>query len=131
MEDAGFTQILLLGLLMVVGFIAGAVGERLSIPRVAIYVVVGALFSGDLLGRFLPAELGPWSDTLTDLALELIAFIVGAELELRWFKTGAFADHASLILNTVLGSTIVFELISPYLAKQALARAGETGKREE
>lgn len=109
MEDAAFTQILLLGLLMTIGFVAGALGERVGMPRVALYVVVGALFSADLLGRFIPAQLGAWSGTLTDITLEVIAFMVGAELELKWFRTGG-KTIATGAVGQSLGTVVVITL---------------------
>ncbi len=109
MEDPAFGQLLILGLLMTIGFVAGVLSERVSVPRVAIYVVVGALFSPDLLGRVLPTQLGAWSDTLTDISLEIIAFIVGAELELRWFRTGGKTIAAG-VLGQSLGTVLVIVL---------------------
>lgn len=79
--------LILLGLLMAIGFIAGAIGEKLGAPRVALYVLVGALFSNEFLGRFFDVVGGRWDALLTDIALSAIAFLLGAEFHLKWLKT--------------------------------------------
>lgn len=76
-----------LGVLMTVAFAAGDLAERFELPRVAAYVAVGALFSVELLGRFVNLDPGEWSSELTNIALSIIAFIVGAELNLKWLRT--------------------------------------------
>lgn len=49
----------------------------------AVYVVVGAAFSGSLLGAWFPFSLEPWSPVLTEVALGIIAYLVGAEIHLK------------------------------------------------
>lgn len=85
---------------MTAGFAVGSVGERAGIPRVASYVFVGALFSGELLGGLLHLSFGGWSSVLTDIALGAIAFLVGAE-----FKTGWLREQRSGILGGVFGQS--------------------------
>lgn len=69
--------------MMFVGFAAGILGERIGLPRVATYVVVGAVFSEQLLGRWFSQSLDSWSPVLTDVALAVIAYLVGAEIHLK------------------------------------------------
>lgn len=71
METIALNHVLVLGILMTVAFAAGDLAERLELPRVAAYVVVGALFSGELLGRFVDFDPGEWSsELLTERALK-------------------------------------------------------------
>lgn len=46
-------------------------------------------------------------------------------------ESAGFSHHGPLILNTIIGSTVVFELSAPIAAKLGLKRAGETGAAEE
>lgn len=70
-----------LGLLISIGFVMGHLAEKLGLPRIATYVVVGAIFSEAFVGRFIPGETRYWDPPLIDAALGLIAFLVGGELE--------------------------------------------------
>ncbi|MFP4013890.1 MAG: cation:proton antiporter [Chitinispirillaceae bacterium] len=109
MEAAEILELVLLGLLMTVGFTVGSFGEYFRVPRVALYVLVGAFFSHDLLGRYIPVETGAWSSMLTDVALGLIAFIIGAELNwkrLSQKKKSVFWGVSGQSLGTVLVVTI-------------------------
>ncbi len=106
MEELELSQLIFLGLIMSVGFVAGSLGERLGLPRVAAYVIVGVIFSHDLLGYLLPASRGVWSEALTDVALGIIAFLVGAELELGWLR-----ERGKCIVLGVLGQSISTVLI--------------------
>ena len=75
--------LILIGLMMFVGFAAGVLVERIGIPRVAIYVAVGALFSNSVLGNWFPLSVENWSPILTNVALAIIAYLVGAEIHLK------------------------------------------------
>ena len=75
------SNILLLGILLLAGLLAGQFSNKIGIPRVAAYVLVGTLFSQELLGRYLPANnLEKWSEPLTHIALGVIAFIIGSSM---------------------------------------------------
>lgn len=54
--DAGYSNILLLGLLLLAGLFAGQGASKLGIPRVAAYVLTGTLFSPELLGHYFQAN---------------------------------------------------------------------------
>lgn len=95
---------------MAAGFMAGTWGERIGIPRVASYVLVGALFSAELLGSILPFGVWEWSSVLTDIALGAIAFLVGAEFQLQWLRRssgsillGVFGQSLGAVLVVTAG----------------------------
>jgi Kef-type K+ transport system membrane component KefB len=111
MHGAELSALLFLGLLMAAGFTVGTFGERVGLPRVAMYVAVGALLSEGLLGRFYPGELGTWTDTLTTTALGVIAFLVGAEIDWGWLRKqgrpvllGVFGQSIATVLVVTLGA---------------------------
>lgn len=106
MENVQLVQLILLGLLMTIGFVAGDYGERFGIPRVAMYIVIGALFSGDLLGGIITVELGGWSMALTEIALGIIAFIVGSELNVQWVRARG-REITIAVLGQSVGTVIV------------------------
>jgi Kef-type K+ transport system membrane component KefB len=110
MDAANVQHLITLGVLMSAGFMAGTWGERIGIPRVASYVVVGALFSEELLGSVLHFSAAGWSAVLTDTALGAIAFMVGAEFQLKWLRRrggsillGALGQSLGAVLTVTLG----------------------------
>lgn len=74
------SNILLLGLLLLSGLFAGQLANRIGIPRVAAYVLIGTLFSPDLLGQFLQSGSIESTQPLTHIALGIIAFIIGGSI---------------------------------------------------
>lgn len=106
MENVQLVQLILLGLLMTTGFVAGDYAERFGIPRVAIYIMVGAMFSGDLLGGIITFELGRWSMILTEIALGVIAFIVGSELNVQWIRARGW-EITTAVLGQSVGTVII------------------------
>lgn len=107
--EQGIAELIYLGILMASGFVVGDFLEKVGIPRVAGYVAVGALWSESLLGGAVAGEPGVWSDSLTNLLLAVIAFMVGAEIDLgrlRREETQLAAVTAGQSLGAVLAVTI-------------------------
>ena len=71
-----------MGIAIVAGLAAGKAAERLAVPSVAGYVVVGVLLGGSVLGVFGAPVLARMG-IVGDLALGVIAFSIGGELEWR------------------------------------------------
>jgi Kef-type K+ transport system membrane component KefB len=72
----------LLGLLLLGGLPLGLVASRFGLPRVAAYVLAGALFSQGLLGGVLSLRVGEWAEPLTTAALGVIACLIGGSTTL-------------------------------------------------
>ena len=81
--DIEHSNILLLGLLLLSGLFAGQLASKVGIPRVAAYVLTGALFSPEFLGHFFQENSKDWSQPLTHSALGIIAFIIGGSITLE------------------------------------------------
>ncbi len=83
------------------GLLVARVASHLGLPRVAAYLMVGVVFSGDLLGDLLDFQLGPWSITFTQVALGVIAYLIGGSISINHLKRlggtilGAMRDHRS------------------------------------
>ncbi len=71
---------LLLGLLLLSGLFAGQLANKVGLPRVAAYVLIGTLFSPDFFGQFLQIGSIEWAQPLTHIALGIIAFIIGGSI---------------------------------------------------
>lgn len=110
----GALQLLLIGGLMVAGLVAGTLTASLfNIPRVVAYILVGMLFSPDLLGGYLGLEDLRWTDPLVTLFLGVIAYLIGGSVtvgqlqRLGWSIVGATLGKVS---GAVLGVFAVMTL---------------------
>jgi Kef-type K+ transport system membrane component KefB len=78
--DVEQSNFLLLGLLLLFGLFAGQGANKLGISRVAAYVHTGVLFSPELLGHYFQATVDDSSQPSINVALSLIAFIIGGSI---------------------------------------------------
>ncbi len=73
--------VLAIGIMTFLGFLAGLVFERFKLPMITGYIVLGMVLSPSLLG-VIPAGTVEQLDIITDVALGLIAYLIGSSL--RW-----------------------------------------------
>ena len=73
--------LLLIGIAIVVGLIGGKIGNRLKSPAVVGYILTGLILGPSILGVFQLDLLGRMG-AISDLALGLIAFVIGSHLPL-------------------------------------------------
>jgi len=74
--------VLAIGIIIVIGFFGGLVMERLKFPRITGYIVVGILLSPSVLNIISGATIKNL-DIFTDIALGIIAFLIGGSLYLE------------------------------------------------
>lgn len=96
-----FSPIIILGVLLSVGSLAGLLAEKVNLPRVVAYILIGVIFSPGILGDILHFSTGSWSPFLTDIALAIIAYIVGSEIDLQSLK-----KEKGTIMAAVLGQSL-------------------------
>lgn len=77
--------LLLLGLILILGLAAGRLFEKIGIPQVVGYIVMGVLL-GDSVTHIVPESLLDNLSALTSIALAFIGFMVGGELKHSVFK---------------------------------------------
>jgi len=71
---------LILGILLIVAYLLKSmVSERFHIPGVTLYIILGVILGGSVTG-YLNADIVDSLDFISDLALGLIAFSIGVEL---------------------------------------------------
>jgi len=111
-----FDLLLLLGIAVAVGFGGGKLFQKLHVPQVVGYIVVGVFLGSSVLKLFGPQLL----DQLTDInafALGLIGFMIGSELRLSIFRR----------LGKTIFSILLFEALGAFLLV-ALGVFALTGK---
>ncbi len=114
-EAGGDTlQLLLIGLLAVSGLVAGtAVAAWLNLPRVVAYILVGLVFSPDLLGGWLGVTDLDWTRPLVSVALGVIAYLIGGSItvgqlrRLGWTIVGATLGEVSGAFLAVFAAVLV------------------------
>lgn len=116
--DGGRSPALLtFGFLILAAYTIGEIAPLLRVPRIVGYMAAGVLFGPQALGTVTPAvitELGP----VSDLAIALIAFLAGAELQ--WSEIRARGVTIVKIMSVELLVTFVGLFATVYLLRGAL-----------
>lgn len=102
-----------LGVLFLFGLAADQIGSVTRLPRVTMLLVLG-LITGQSGLQLLPEEMTGWFDTLSIVALTMVAFLLGSSLTRE-----NLARHGRAILAislAVASSTIVIVSIGLYIA---------------
>lgn len=71
--------ILIVGIILFSGFVAGEISERIGLPKVTGYILAGLILNPDLT-HFLPGSFIDHTDLVTNIALAFITFSVGGTL---------------------------------------------------
>jgi Kef-type K+ transport system membrane component KefB len=66
-------SLLSIGIMVVAGFLGGLALEKLKLPKISGYIIVGALLSPSLLGIII----------ITEIALGIIAYLIGGSLKVK------------------------------------------------
>jgi len=74
--------VLAIGIIIVIGFFGGLAAERLKFPRITGYILIGILLSPSVLNVISGTTIGNLG-IITDVALGVIAFLVGGGLHLE------------------------------------------------
>jgi len=96
--------------LLLLGFLFGRLGNLIRLPRVTGYIIAGILFGPSFL-RFFSGEVVTQLEFIPQLALGIIALVIGAGLSFSLVKRLGF----QLILITVLQSLAAFALVLLFL----------------
>ncbi len=117
--------LLTLGLLVTCGLLAGLIAQRLGLPRILAYVATGMLFSPNLLGGYAGIGVNAWSGPLTDLALGIIAYLIGGSMSHHQLRR-----MGGVILGSAFGETLgaVLLVFLAMLLLAPLAGAAEPTK---
>ncbi len=97
----GLSPVLILGILLTSGFLAGLAARAVGLPRIIGYIIVGILFSHGLLGGKFNFSTEGWAPVLTNIALGIIAYLVGSEINLNNLR-----KEEKTVISAVLGQSI-------------------------
>ena len=93
--------ILLLGFILILGAIGGRLFQKLKIPQVVGYIVIGIII-GQSGFQILSSQVITALDPINSLALSLIGFLIGAEL-----KTSVIKKYGKQFTGILLFESIV------------------------
>ncbi|MFO8112929.1 MAG: cation:proton antiporter [Desulfosalsimonadaceae bacterium] len=111
-SDIGTTSytMIFLGAILAVSILIDAVALRTRLPRISLLVLLGvsiAVFQQGVLGMEGGRPLGEFSEPLINLALVMVAFLLGGELTISRLRlTGVMVLTMSLAV-TIIGATVV------------------------
>ncbi|MFH1797790.1 MAG: cation:proton antiporter [Candidatus Omnitrophota bacterium] len=98
--------LLMIGIIILVGVIAGKVFNKLNLPQVTGYIIIGLLlgesFHGLLSG---PVMASFWP--IINLALGIIGFMIGSEINFNRFKRYSRSIYTILLVETFLTFILV------------------------
>ena len=118
-----------IGLLLLLSYTAGKAANHLNAPRVTGYLVIGVLLSPSLLGLFHESLIKEDLTLVTDIALSIIAFLIGGSLSLiKLKKLGkhifwiTFTQAFGAFISTTLMLSLFFYFIHSLGAIQSSFR---------
>jgi len=100
------TELLSVGLIILLGLLGGQLSHRIKIPKVTGYMLIGLLFGPSVMGLISQTTLDQ-IHLVNDIALGLILFAIGGEIELRHLR----AMGKKIILIALAESTGAFCLV--------------------
>lgn len=112
--------ILLVGLILITALGAGRLGDRLGIPQVVGYILVGLLF-GDSGLHLIPSSQVENFAPLVNIALALIGFMVGGELKYEVFRRSGWQFLSILLCEGILSMVMVTVLVWMWTGNPAIA----------
>ena len=86
MEHHTSGLLLILGMLLVSGYLAGVLANRLGLPRITGYIVAGLILSPGLSGLISRHHVSELLPPATEMSLAIIAFMIGGSLKLDRLK---------------------------------------------
>src|SRR5688500_11079322 len=75
--------VLLFGLLLLAGFAGGELVQRLGLPRITGYVLIGLMLGSSGLG-LVDTRLASEASMFVNIGLGIVLFELGRRLDLRW-----------------------------------------------
>ncbi|MFH1395599.1 MAG: cation:proton antiporter [Candidatus Omnitrophota bacterium] len=93
--------LLVIGVIILLGSIAGRVFKRLNLPQVMGYMIIG-LFLGESFHGFLSGPITDSFRPIISLALGIIGFMIGAEINVDRFKRYSKSIYTILLIEAFL-----------------------------
>ena len=100
--------VLAIGIIIVVGFLGGLALEKLKLPRITGYIIVGIILSPSLL-NIIPIETVGDLDIITEITLGFVAYLIGGSLKIELLR-GLSKSIAWIVPFEALGAWLLVTL---------------------
>lgn len=107
-----------LGLLMTTGLLFSLIAAHFKLPRIALYALAGLIWSQDLLGGVVGLQPGAWSESLTDCALALVAYLIGGSVTAKQLKKLGKTILFCTFGEVIGAAIVVFVVVAVFLSGQ-------------
>jgi len=111
--------ILLFGIILISGLASGRLFEKMGIPQVVGYIIVGIIL-GDSITHIIPGKLLDNLAPLTSIALAFIGFMVGGELKISTFRKYGRQFFTILFAEGMLAMILVSSFVTLWTKNVAL-----------
>ncbi len=115
----GITILLYTSIILATGLLFGKAAKALHLPNVTGYLVGGLLLGPSVLD-IIPHGTIDLMHIVSTVALGFIAFSIGNEMKISYFRR-----VGSEIRAIILSATLLYELFGPVITKIALTKAGD------
>jgi len=105
--------VLAIGIIVVAGFLGGLAAEKLKLPRITGYIIVGVLLSPSVL-NIIPIETVGNLGIVTEIALGFIAYLIGGSLKIEALR-GLGKSIAWIVPFEALGAWFLVTLVLTFL----------------
>jgi Kef-type K+ transport system membrane component KefB len=109
----------LFGIILILGLASGRLFEKIGIPQVVGYIIVGIIL-GDSITHIIPGKLLDNLSPLTSIALAFIGFMVGGELKIATFRKYGKQFFTILFSEGMLAMILVSVLVTLWTKNIAL-----------
>ncbi len=107
---AHFNTLLYLAILLLAGLVCGRLAKLIKLPNVTGYLVAGILL-GPFVFRVLSLEVVHSFDVLSNIALSFIAFTIGCEFKISYFKRVGITPVVIAVFEAILAILLVLTIL--------------------
>jgi NhaP-type Na+/H+ or K+/H+ antiporter len=102
LEPVGASAALVFSIALAIGMIAQVVARHIQMPGIVILLGCGVLFGPDVLGIVRPDALGPAVQTIVGIAVAIILFEGGLNLDLRRLRAEALVIRRLVTIGAII-----------------------------
>lgn len=115
------SQVLLtFGSIFLLGLLAELIGNKIRLPRVTILIIFGIII-GPACFNLIPTEITQWYQTLTEISLSMIGFLIGGKI--TWESIKDLKKYVIITSTVIVISSFVIVFFGTWLIGLPIAIA--------
>ncbi|NIQ17114.1 MAG: sodium:proton exchanger, partial [Candidatus Dadabacteria bacterium] len=104
------SNLFVIGLLLLLGFIAHTLGKRTHVPRLTLLLLLGIL-SGPYVFNLFPETISKWFSLIAHMSLAMVGFLLGERFYGKDIKSTKLTIIKISIAQSLIVSILVFVLL--------------------